>query len=509
MKRIILAILDGYGLAPAGPHNAVTLARTPFLDKLWRESPNSTLITSGEEVGLPAGQMGNSEVGHLNIGAGRVVYQDITRIDLSIRKHEFHENSTLLDLLDRLKKSGATLHLMGLVSDGGVHSSLNHVRAILETCKEQAFDRVVVHAFTDGRDTPPHSGRQHLSTLQEWMHKLKVGRIGTVVGRYYAMDRDNRWERVERAYRALCFGEGKAAVDIDVAMSESYSDGITDEFVLPIVMHPEYPRLRVSSSDGVLFFNFRADRTRQLTQALTNTGFSAFDAPMKVDDYVTMTKYHEEYTFPVLFAPQPLTGILGQVLSENGLKQLRIAETEKYPHVTFFFNGGDDQPFPLEERILVPSPKVATYDLQPEMSEPEVTRKLCEAIRSQSFDFICVNFANCDMVGHTGVLEAAIQAVQTANHGAQEMCTAAKEYGYAVLITADHGNAEQMWDEKTNGPHTAHTTNPVRVALFNAADEFRLRDGGVLGDLAPTILEYMGIPKSPEMSGTSLLVNSK
>lgn len=505
MRRIILAILDGYGIAPAGKYNAITSANTPFLDRMWNENPNAALITSGEDVGLPPGQMGNSEVGHLNIGAGRVVYQDITRIDRSVRLGEFYENSVMLELISDLKRANRTLHLLGLVSDGGVHSSIQHIRAILETCKRQQFSRVVIHAFTDGRDTPPHSGFEHVNTLESWTKELGVGIIATVVGRYYAMDRDKRWERLEKAYRALCLGEGVVASSPTAAIQASYDAGVTDEFILPAVMHPEKPELRVQAEDGILFFNFRSDRARQLTQALTNPAFLEFDCKVKVKRYVTMTQYHEAYTFPVLFPPQQMTKILGEVVSGHGMRQLRIAETEKYPHVTFFFNGGDDTPFKGEERILVQSPKVATYDLQPEMSEPEVTRKLCDAIRAMQFEFICVNFANCDMVGHTGVLDAAIKAVEAANHGASEMCAAAQEAGYAVLITADHGNAEQMWDDKTNGPHTAHTTNPVPVALVNADPTLALSAGGRLADLAPTILEYLEIPQPTEMTGRSLL----
>lgn len=505
MKRIILTILDGYGLAPDGPHNAVTRANSPFLDQMWSSAPSATLITSGEDVGLPAGQMGNSEVGHLNIGAGRVVYQDITRIDLAIRMREFHKNPVLLNLITDLKSSGKSLHLLGLVSDGGVHSSLNHVRAILETCKEQNFTNIKIHVFTDGRDTPPHSGIGHVSTLEGWTKEIGVGRISTVTGRYYAMDRDKRWERVKKAYDALCLGEGERADSPSAAVDQSYVAGTTDEFILPTVVAND-DTARIHSNDGILFFNFRSDRARQLTNALTDPNFAEFPCPVKVATYVTMTQYHEAYTFPVLFPPQKLTNILGKVLSGHGLNQLRIAETEKYPHVTFFFNGGDDTPFPGEDRILVQSPKVATYDLQPEMSAPEVTEKLCAAIRSRRYDFICINFANCDMVGHTGVMEAAIKAVETVDNSVREMMDAAKESDYAILITADHGNAEQMWDEKTNGPHTAHTTNPVPVALVNADPSHKLRQGGRLADLAPTVLDYMGLAQPAEMTGESLLI---
>lgn len=504
MRRIILAILDGYGLAPDGPYNAVTQANTPFLDSLWKDSPKATLITCGEDVGLPIGQMGNSEVGHLNIGAGRVVYQDITRIDVSIRNGQFYQNKVFLDLIHDLKSRGATLHLLGLVSDGGVHSSLNHLHAILETCRREEFRDVTIHVFTDGRDTPPHSGRDHVAQLEKWIAELGVGQIATVSGRYYAMDRDKRWERLQLAYDALCLGEGVDAVSASDAIEKSYEAGTTDEFILPTVVRRNSTSA-IRPQDGVLFFNFRADRARQLTAALTNDTFSEFPCPVKVKSYVTMTQYHEAYTFPVLYPPQRMTNILGKVLADNGKKQLRIAETEKYPHVTFFFNGGEDTPFTGEERILVQSPKVATYDLQPEMSAPEVTQRLCDAIQGKQFDFICVNFANCDMVGHTGIMEAAVKAVEAVDKGVKAMCQAARDSSYAILITADHGNAEQMWDPKTNGPHTAHTTNLVPLALYNAEASMKLLDGGRLADLAPSILEYIGLPQPSDMTGRSLL----
>lgn len=504
MRKIILAILDGYGLAPDGPYNAVTRADSPFLDSMWKQSPSTTLITSGEDVGLPAGQMGNSEVGHLNIGAGRVVYQDITRIDVSIRSGEFFANPVLLRQISDVKLRNAALHLIGLVSDGGVHSSLNHLRALIETCRQQNFSNVFVHVFTDGRDTPPQSGIDHIRTLEKWMHEIGVGKIATVSGRYFAMDRDKRWERLKKAYDALCIGDGVVAESATAAIEASYASNVTDEFVLPTVIG-DATSGRIRKQDGVLFFNFRADRARQLTSALTSPQFVEFPCPVKVDLYVTMTQYHEAYAFPVLFPPQRMTNLLGKVLADNDLCQLRIAETEKYPHVTFFFNGGEDTPFKNEERILVQSPKVATYDLQPEMSAPEVTRNLCQAIHSGKFNFICVNFANCDMVGHTGVMKAAVAAVETVNASVREMCSAAKENGYAILITADHGNAEQMWDEKSNGPHTAHTTNPVPLALLYADSKVKLSDGGRLADLAPTILDYLGISKPAEMTGRSLL----
>ncbi len=505
-SRVILAIMDGYGLAEPGPCNAVYQAKKPNLDKIFAESPSVTLKTSGLDVGLPAGQMGNSEVGHLNIGAGRVVYQDITRIDRAIETGDFFNSKSLLDLLSALRSNGGNLHLFGLVSDGGVHSSIDHLRATLELCKRERFDRVYLHAFTDGRDTPPHSGKEFIGRVESWMRELGVGRISTISGRYYAMDRDKRWERVQRAYRAICFGEGRKADSATEAVQDSYDSDITDEFIEPVVLPAVREGGTLSSEDGVFYFNFRADRARQLTDALTSPAFAGFDAPLKVRHFVTMTRYREEYAFPVVSPPQQLARILGELVSEANLKQLRISETEKYPHVTFFFNGGEETPFFGEERILVQSPKVATYDMQPEMSQPEVTDLLCAAIRSEAFDFIVVNFANCDMVGHTGVLSAAITAVEAVDNGVGRMVEAARTHGYSILLTADHGNAEEMWDATTNGPHTAHTTNVVPLALINHRKDAKLRDGGRLADLAPTVLELLGLRQPPEMTGRSLLI---
>lgn len=504
MKKLILIILDGYGIAPDGPFNAVTRARTPFLDKLWAENSFSTLKTSGIDVGLPTGQMGNSEVGHLNIGAGRIVYQDITRIDLSIENQSFQQNEVLLDQIRRAQKNKKTLHILGLVSDGGVHSSIQHLRAILETCKANDLKRVSIHAFTDGRDTPPRSGIGYMELVEKWISKIGVGQISTVCGRYYAMDRDKRWDRIEKAYNAICHGIGVHASTAREALMNSYSNGTTDEFILPTVLCQD-EQSQLLPGDACLFFNFRADRARQLTLALTDPDFTGFAATVKVKDYVTFTQYHEDFRFPVLFAPQKLMNILGKVLSDSGILQLRAAETEKYPHVTFFFNGGEDTPFSGEDRLLVPSPKVATYDLKPEMSAVELTDRLCEEIARDKYPFICANFANCDMVGHTGVLAAAIKAVESVDDSMAKVSEVAVANGYALLVTADHGNAEQMWDPKTNGPHTAHTTNLVPVALVNSDRAYRLREGGRLADLAPTILEYLGLDAPSDMTGKSLL----
>lgn len=502
--KTILAIMDGYGLRQDGDHNATKLARTPHLDAIFRSFPLAPIRTSGRDVGLPAGQMGNSEVGHLNIGAGRIVYQDITRIDRVIEEGDFFQSPALLTLLDDLRAGGRYLHLLGLVSTGGVHSSLDHLRATLELCRRQNFHRVVLHAFTDGRDTSPMSGLGYLRQVEQWMREIGVGRIQTVSGRYYAMDRDKRWARLEKAYRAICDGEGNSAPTAADAVQASYDAGVTDEFIVPSVITGGDP-VRLTSEDGVFFFNFRADRARQLTDALTDPAFAHFTAPVKVRRYVTMTRYREEYEFPVVSPPQKLTNILGQLVSEAGLKQLRIAETEKYAHVTFFFNGGEETPFPGEFRILIPSPKVATYDLQPEMSAPGVTQHLVEAIHSGQYDLIVVNYANCDMVGHTGVLVAAVQAVEAVDEAIGRVWEAARERGYAMLLTADHGNAEELWDPSTNGPHTAHTTNPAPVVLLSSLPDVRLRNDGRLADLAPTVLQLIGLPQPPEMTGQSLL----
>jgi 2,3-bisphosphoglycerate-independent phosphoglycerate mutase len=507
--KTIIAIMDGYGLREARENNATRLATTPHLNAIFEQYPHVTLKTSGRDVGLPAGQMGNSEVGHLNIGAGRIVYQDITRIDRAIEDGDYYQSPALNNLLDDLERRNRFLHLLGLVSSGGVHSSMEHLRATLEFCRRRNFRRVVLHAFTDGRDTPPQSGIGFITEVESWMLELGVGRIQTVSGRYYAMDRDKRWDRVQKAYRAIAQAEGNYAPSTIAALEASYAAGVTDEFVIPTIIESAGETQSLTSEDGVFFFNFRADRTRELTDALTMPSFDAFAAPVKVTHFVTMTRYREDYNFPVVSPPQKLTNILGERIAEAGLKQLRIAETEKYPHVTFFFNGGEETPFPGEFRILIPSPRIATYDLQPEMSAPEVTDKLVAAIASDAYDFIVVNFANCDMVGHTGVLEAAIRAVEAVDVAIGRVWDAAREHGYALLLTSDHGNSEEMWDPTTNGPHTAHTTNPVPLVLLTPDNTARLRDGGRLADLAPTVLELMQLPQPPEMTGQSLLVQSR
>ncbi len=498
--------MDGYGLRRSDKANAVKLANTPHLDAIFATYPGATLKTSGLNVGLPDSQMGNSEVGHMNLGAGRVVYQDITRIDHEIETGEFFRNPALLDLIHELKRRGRYLHLFGLVSSGGVHSSMNHIRATLELCRREQFSNVVLDAFTDGRDTPPHSGADFIQTVSAWMKELGVGRIATVSGRYYAMDRDKRWDRIERAYRAICFAEGAGAESAVTGIQASYAAGVTDEFVVPfVVKSPEGPT-PLTAEDGVFFFNFRADRTRQLTDALTDPNFSGFSATLKVPLYVTMTRYREDYSFPVVSHSQLLARILGEELAKAGLKQFRIAETEKYAHVTYFFNGREETPFPGEDRMLIPSPKVATYDHQPEMSAPLVTEKVCAAVSTEQYSFILINFANCDMVGHSGILAAAIKAVEAIDQGVGKLWETARAHGYAMLLSSDHGNAEEMWDETTQGPHTAHTTNPVPIILLSDSPVGKVRDGGRLADVAPTVLELLDLPKPPEMTGQSLLI---
>ena len=504
--KVILCIMDGYGLRESTDFNAVALAHAPHLAEIFRRYPWAKIRTSGQDVGLPDGQMGNSEVGHMNLGAGRIVYQDITRIDHEIETGAFFRTPALLNLIHDLKRRNRHLHLFGLVSSGGVHSSLNHLRATLELCKRETFYNVVLHAFTDGRDTPPHSGADFMREVGEWMRELGVGRIATVGGRYFGMDRDKRWDRIEKAYRAICFAQAPHAESAVGGIEASYKAGVTDEFIVPFVVDYADGYSPLTPEDGVFFFNFRADRTRQLTDALTDPKFSGFSAPVKVSRYVTMTRYREDYKFPVVSESQPLTKILGEVIGKSGLKQFRIAETEKYAHVTYFFNGREETPFPGEDRLLVPSPKVATYDLQPEMNAPLVTEKLCEAVASDKYAFILINYANCDMVGHSGKLEAAIKAVEAVDEGVGKLWDVARQHDYAMLLTSDHGNAEEMWDATTNGPHTAHTTNLVPIVLLSKEALGTPRDGR-LADIAPTVLKLMNLPQPADMTGVSLLVS--
>jgi 2,3-bisphosphoglycerate-independent phosphoglycerate mutase len=511
-KPIVLTVLDGWGFSPATEGNAIFLARKPNYDRLLRDYPGTLIHTSGPFVGLPEGQMGNSEVGHLNIGAGRIIHMDITRIDLAIASGELFRHPLLLQAMERGRQH--QLHLLGLVSDGGVHSHIGHLYALLRMAREHGLQRVFVHAFMDGRDTPPNSGVDYLKALQQKMREYGVGQIATVIGRYYAMDRDNRWERIEKAYRAMVHGEAEFKYpDPLEAIRSSYQRGVTDEFVLPAVItsgpgEAAPPRGLIRDDDAVIFFNFRADRARQTTRALAEPGFDKFTDPRRPKNlfFVAMTQY--EKTWPWLqyvFGPEQVTHILAQVFAELNLRNLRCAETEKYAHVTYFFNGGIEKPFGGEERILVPSPKVPTYDLKPEMSAEGITDVVVHAIEKGDFDAIVMNFANADMVGHSGKLEAAIKAVEAVDACLGRIYQALKPRGGAWIITADHGNAETMIDPLTGGPHTYHTTNPVPFILASE-DSFQLRPNGSLQDVAPTLLGLLGFPQPPEMTGKDLRI---
>jgi 2,3-bisphosphoglycerate-independent phosphoglycerate mutase len=508
-KPIMLSVLDGWGYSPETKGNAIYLARKPHYDALLKQFPNTLVHTSGPYVGLPEGQMGNSEVGHLNIGAGRIVHMDITRIGLMIQSGEFFRQPLLLEAMERGRER--QLHLLGLVSDGGVHSHLEHVAALLRLAAEKKVERVFVHCFTDGRDTPPTSGAGYLRQLQQKMREYGTGQIATVAGRYYAMDRDNRWERIEKAYRAIVHGEAEyRSSDPVAALTASYERGVTDEFVLPIVVTQpggNEPVATIRENDAVIFFNFRADRARQMTRALIEPGFDRFRDPARPANllFVAMTQY--EKTWPWLryvLAPEKVEHILAQVFGEMGLRNLRVAETEKYAHVTYFFNGGVEKPYPGEERILVPSPKVPTYDLKPEMSAAGVTDAVVKAIEQGEFDVIIMNFANADMVGHSGKLEAAIRAVETVDECLGRIRPAMERRRGAWIITADHGNAETMIDPATGGPHTYHTTNPVPFILASDESGFGLTPGGSLRDIAPTMLALLGVPAPKEMTGHDL-----
>lgn len=507
-KPLLLMILDGWGINPNRENNAIALTDPPVMGRLLGEYPSTELNASGMAVGLPDGQMGNSEVGHLNIGAGRIVYQDLTRITKAIRDESFFSNPVLLDCMAGTRAAGGRLHLAGLLSDGGVHSHNTHLYALLELARRQGMREVFVHCFLDGRDTPPKSAAGYLAALEDEMRRVGIGRVATIMGRYYAMDRDNRWERVEKAYRAMVIGEGKVSASASEAISESYEDGITDEFVLPAVMvDGDVPAGTLRDGDGFIFFNFRSDRAREITRAFTDPEFAGFSRSVrpKLASYVCMTEYDETFRLPVAFGPEELKNILGEVVSRAGMRQLRIAETEKYAHVTFFFNGGNETPFPGEDRVLVPSPKeVATYDLKPEMSAYGVADELVRRLDEDIYDFIVLNFANADMVGHTGVLEAAKKAIAAVDACVGKVVDAVLSRGGSLLITADHGNAETMVDEAGN-PHTAHTCNPVPFLLLDDSRKMvRLRPG-ILADIAPTVLELLGITQPEEMTGASLL----
>ena len=507
-QPLLLMILDGWGISPHPENNAIAQAKTPNMTRLAADYPSVEIGTSGMSVGLPEGQMGNSEVGHLNIGAGRIVYQDLTRISKAIDDGDFFSNPVLLNCIKRTKSDGGRLHLAGLLSDGGVHSHNTHLYALLELAKKEGLKEVFVHCLLDGRDTPPMSGADYLSQLEEKIGEIGCGRIATVMGRYYAMDRDNRWERVEKAYAAMVYGEGAGFASAKEIIEASYKGEVTDEFAVPsVVMENGEPVGQVKNCDGFIFFNFRSDRAREITKALALPGFKGFERRFhpQLASYVCMTVYDETFGLPVAFPSEELKNILGDVLSRAGLTQLRIAETEKYAHVTFFFNGGDEVPFPGEERCLIPSPKdVATYDKKPEMSAFLVTDELLRRLDENKYDVIVLNFANADMVGHTGILKAAVKAIEVVDDCIGRLLEKVLSKGGRALITADHGNAEMMVDEH-GGPHTAHTTDQVPFILVDDTRKGVNLRSGILADIAPTMLEILGLPKPIEMTGQSLI----
>ena len=528
-KPLVLIILDGWGYSPKTEANAIALAHKPTYDRLLREYPNTLIHTSGPFVGLPDGQMGNSEVGHLNIGAGRIVHMDITRIDLMIQNGDFFSDPTLVAALKHARTGGRRLHLFGLVSDGGVHSQQAHLYALLKMAKQQGVDRVYVHAFMDGRDTLPTNGAGYLEQLQQKMREYNSGKIASVNGRYYAMDRDRRWERIAKAYNAMVFGNGEGGKYVDPVqgMKDSYNKGVTDEFVIPFVCidNKGEPLSAIRDEDSCICFNFRADRVRQITRALArNSGLSAqggrelpgaddLDNTISRDRVprnihcVCMTRYDKNFTLPVVIPPESMANILANVMGQTNLRNLRVAETEKYAHVTYFFNGGVEQPFPGEDRLLVPSPMVATYDLKPEMSAAGIAQGVVKAVEDRTFDVMIVNFANADMVGHSGKIEPTIKAVETVDACLGEIEKAVRARGGAMLITADHGNAEQMIDPATGGPHTAHTTNPVPfIVVSEDARQFTLKPNGSLRDISPTILGMLNLPEPKEMTGQDLRI---
>jgi 2,3-bisphosphoglycerate-independent phosphoglycerate mutase len=506
-KPVALIILDGWGINESCENNAVCMAKTPRLDDLFHSCPSSWLNASGLNVGLPEGQMGNSEVGHLNIGAGRIVYQDLTRISQSIAEGDFFSNRVLLEAMQKIQKAGGKLHLMGLLSDGGVHSHNTHLYALLELAKRQGVE-VCVHAFMDGRDTPPQSGAAYLAQLEAEINRIQHGQVATVIGRYYAMDRDNRWDRVSRAWQAMTLGQGHAVNSSSEAIEAAYTAGQTDEFVEPQVIQKKgTPVGLIKDQDGIIFFNFRADRAREITRPFTQPDFNEFERVQtpQLSTFVCLTEYDETFRLPVAYNNESYPRILGEVVADAGMKQLRIAETEKYAHVTFFFNGGIETPFNNEDRALIPSPKeVATYDLKPEMSAPEVTDEVIRRIQSERYDLIILNFANPDMVGHTGVLPAAIKAMETVDQCAGRVVDALLAAGGCALITADHGNCEKMLDE--NGtPHTAHTANRVPLIFVGGDKGDTSLQHGILADIAPTILNLLGLEVPVEMTGKNLI----
>ncbi len=504
-KPLVLMILDGWGYREEAEDNAISEAHTPCWDRLWNENPHSLLLTSGEAVGLPAGQMGNSEVGHMNMGAGRIVYQDFTRISLAIRDGSFAQNTALCAGIDAATQRNRTVHIMGLLSPGGVHSHDEHFQATVRLAHARGAKRIALHLFLDGRDTPPRSAAESITALQDLVDELPGVQVNSVCGRYFAMDRDQRWERVARAYGAIALAEAALhASSAKEGLSAAYARGENDEFVQPTVLEGAQA---VTEGDSIIFINFRADRARELTRAFVEESFTGFDRQqIQLSAFVCMTEYQEGLPVSVAFAPAGLPRLLGELLAEHGLRQLRIAETEKYAHVTFFFNGGREEPFPLEQRILIPSPKVATYDLQPEMSVPELAKELAQAIRSHHFDVIICNVANPDMVGHTGNMQAAMRAVEAVDRCLAVVVQAIDETGGELLITADHGNVEQMLDPVSGQSLTSHTTNPVPFLFYGRAAQ--LKPLGALRDIAPTMLDLLGLTQAAEMTGQSLLVNN-
>jgi 2,3-bisphosphoglycerate-independent phosphoglycerate mutase len=504
-KKVILIIMDGWGLGKVASADAVKQANTPFVDSLYAQYSNTTLITCGEAVGLPEGQMGNSEVGHLNLGAGRIVYQELQRINVAIREGIFMKNEVLLAAIRNAKSKNKPLHLIGLVSNGGVHSHIDHLKSIISLCKQEGMENVFIHAFTDGRDCDPKSGLGFITSLQDHLNKT-TGKIATVSGRYYAMDRDKRWERIKLAYDAMVNGRGAAATDALQAVENSYATNITDEFIQPAVIRDEaqQPLATIQNGDSVICFNFRTDRCREITMALCQEDLPEYEMQRLALDYTTMTEYDQTFkNVNIIFDNENLNNTIGEILEKKGLKQIRIAETEKYPHVTFFFSGGREKPFEGEKRIMLPSPRVATYDLKPEMSAFEVTEALLPEINNRTADFICLNYANADMVGHTGVWQAAIKAVETVDQCVSKVVTAALENDYTIFLTADHGNADYMINED-GSPNTAHTLNPVPLFIIDKNGKYNIRQGK-LADIAPTILHVMGIELPVEMTGKVLI----
>ena len=503
-KTTMLMILDGFGINEKEEGNAVKLANIPNINRILKQYPNTIIHTSGLDVGLPEGQMGNSEVGHTNIGAGRIVYQELTRITKSIEDGDFFSIPELVSAIENCKKNNTKLHIMGLLSDGGVHSHQRHLFAILELAKRKDFDNVFVHCFLDGRDTPPASAEGYITELENKMKEKGVGKIATIMGRFYAMDRDKRWERVKKAYDAMVKGEGEKYTSAGVAIEESYQKEVFDEFVVPaVICNNEKPIAKIEENDSVVFFNFRPDRAREITRAIVDEKFEGFEREFFKTNFVTFTNYDDTIeNVSIAFKKDEIKNTFGEIISKNDMTQLRIAETEKYAHVTFFFNGGEEKQYNGEDRILIPSPKVETYDLKPEMSALEVTENVLNAINSRKYDSIILNFANPDMVGHTGNIDAVVKALETLDGCVEKIVEAIEKQNGYLLITADHGNCEQMIDYKTGEPHTAHTTNPVPLVLIGK--DAKLKEGR-LADLAPTMLDLMNLPKPQEMTGESLI----